>query len=193
MFINAPWDLRQLTNLETLSIDYEIIFSEDQDADPDDPDNLQFPYTLPESIEQLNIEGCKLEDDMIEHAYALLRATEKFNKLRFFELNYDTLEPADDSERDQLISLTMVAGIFEAEGIRMSIVDDEDKVLLPRPFFKVEDGPPNGGGDDWSDLSGSELGFSEGASDEDNEHDIDDEMNEDTNEKAQGRYNLRPR
>ncbi|KAG9745926.1 hypothetical protein KCU73_g7755, partial [Aureobasidium melanogenum] len=190
LFINAPWDLRDLTNLETLSLDYEIIFSEDADVDPYDPDNVKFPYNLPESIEQLNIENCKLNEDMAECACYLLDARKKFNKLKFFEVNYETLEPANDTQKDQIVKLSMVAGMFKVEGIRMSVVDDDDKMLVPPEMVKVEDGPGSDGEDDWSDMSGSELGSLEDSGDRSNE---DDRVNEDTNEETQGRYNLRPR
>ncbi|KAH0376553.1 hypothetical protein KCU92_g9716, partial [Aureobasidium melanogenum] len=190
LFINAPWDLRDLTNLETLSLDYEIIFSEDADVDPYDPDNVKFPYNLPESIEQLNIENCKLNEDMAECACYLLEARKKFNKLKFFEVNYETLEPANDTQKNQIVKLSMVAGMFKVEGIRMSVVDDDDKMLVPPEMVKVEDGPGSDGEDDWSDMSGSELGSSKDAGDRSNE---DDRVNEDTNEETQGRYNLRPR
>ncbi|KAG9526585.1 hypothetical protein KCU93_g5490, partial [Aureobasidium melanogenum] len=190
LFINAPWDLRDLTNLETLSLDYEIIFSEDADVDPYDPDNVKFPYNLPESIEQLNIENCKLNEDMAECACYLLEARKKFNKLKFFEVNYETLEPANDIQKDQIVKLSMVAGMFKVEGTKMSVVDDDDKMLVPPEMVKVEDGPGSDGEDDWSDMSGSELGSLKDAGDRSNE---DDRVNEDTNEETQGRYNLRPR
>lgn len=70
----------------------------------------------------------------------------------------------------------------------MSVVDDEDKVVIPHPLVKVGEGE-----DDWSEMSGSELDDLKDASDEDDEHDNDDKMNEDTNAETQGRYNLRPR
>lgn len=192
LFINAPWDLRQITNLETLSIDYEILFQEDPYADSNDPDNVKFPDNLPDSIGQLNIERCVLDVDIAEDACYLLEARKKFSKLKSLEINYKTLEPANDFQRDQVVKLSMVAGMFKAGGIRMGVNDDDDKVLVPPQMVKVEDGPRNGEEDDWTDMSGSELGSPESASDEDNEND-NDETNEDTDDEEQGRYNLRPR
>lgn len=192
LFINAPWDLRQLTNLETLSIDYEILFEENPYADPDEPDNVKFPDNLPESIEQLNIERCVLGVDMAEDVCYLLEARTKLSKLKSLDINYESLEPANDFQRDQIVKLSMVAEIFRAEGIRMSVNDDNDKVLMPPQMVKAEDGPRSGEEDDWSDMSGSELGSPEGATDEDDEHDNDVETNEDTSDEEQDRYNSRP-
>lgn len=131
--------------------------------------------------------------DMEECACYLLEPRKKKFTILKFGVNYETLEPANDIQRDQIVKLSVVAGMVKVEGIRMSIVDDDDKILVPPQLVKVEYRPRSDGEDDWSDISGSELGPSEGAGDEDDKHDSDDDMKEDTNEEARRRYDLRPR
>ena len=82
LFINALSDLRRLANLDTLSIDYDILFQERHpDPEPDHPDNVKFPHNLPESIERLNVENCRLDEDMARHAASLVATKQKYNKL----------------------------------------------------------------------------------------------------------------
>ncbi|KAG9673542.1 hypothetical protein KCV03_g5014, partial [Aureobasidium melanogenum] len=163
LLIHAPWDLRQLTNLETLSINHEILFAENQDTDQNRLENVKFPHNLPESIEQLKIKSCMLDGDMTEYACNLLEVRKKFNKLKFFELNYYTVEPANVTEKHQLLSMLMVAGMFKNAGIRMSVIDDDGRVLIPTPMSTVEECLRLSRDDDRSDMSASRLSASEDA------------------------------
>ncbi|THX18081.1 hypothetical protein D6D13_00375 [Aureobasidium pullulans] len=185
LFINAPFDLRRLANLDTLSFDYDILFQERHpDPEPDHPDNVKFPHNLPESIERLNVENCRLDEDMARHAASLVATKQKYNKLKFVEFNFKTLEPVNDRERDQVSGMSLTAGVYQALGRKLSIVSDDDKVVVPHPAFDPRNRRQSDQEDGWSDM------------DEDEDEDEDEEMgdNDDGNvDPDQGRYDLRPR
>ncbi|TIA23919.1 hypothetical protein D6C80_00464 [Aureobasidium pullulans] len=176
LFINAPFDLRRLANLDTLSIDYDILFQERH------PDNVKFPHNLPESIERLNVENCRLDEDMARHAASLVATKQKYNKLKFVEFNFKTLEPVNDRERDQVSGMSLTAGVYQASGRKLSIVSDDDKVVVPHPAFDPRNRRQSDQEDGWSDM--------------DEDEDEDEEMGDNDNgnvDPDQGRYDLRPR
>jgi hypothetical protein len=181
LYVTAPFDLRRLTNLETLSIDYDIVSSE-RDSRPaeDDQHNPKFPRNLPKSIQQLNIEGCRLGKNMAECASYLISAKRKYNKLKFMRCGYETLEPTNNAEKRQIVSLSMTAGVFKALGMELEI-SSEDRIVGPHPAF----GPnvhPQTSEDEWSDVSDPELGDWEDVEsdmDIDVGDDVDDDVDDD--------------
>ncbi|KAI5238127.1 hypothetical protein E4T42_09065 [Aureobasidium subglaciale] len=186
LFINAPFDLRLLASLETLSIDYDILFRE-RNSEPDHPDIVKLPHNLPESMEQLNIRNCRLDEDMAERASHLITSKRKFSKLKSLEIHFKTFEPADDLEKDELSHLSLVVGIFEALRMKLNIFSDDDKVIVSHPMFDPSNRRIRDEEEEWSDVSDSEEGSWEDESHED------EELSEDVNDDEQGRYNLRPR
>jgi hypothetical protein len=158
LFITAPFDLRRLKNLVVLSIDYEIIFSE-RETGPgeDDHNNPKFPYNLPNSIEQLNIQYCLLGEDMAECASYLLEAKHKHNKLKLLQVTYESFEPETDAIREQLLSLSCVAGIYKAMGLKMKIVSEDGRFVDPHPAFEGRNIGQRSQGE-VLDVSDSELG-----------------------------------
>jgi hypothetical protein len=169
VYITAPFDLRRLTNLETLSIDYEILFSERESRSAeDDRHNPRIPCNLPKSISQLNIEGCRLDEDMGESATELISAKRKYNKLEYLRCGYDTLKPANEAERKQVASLSITVAIYKLCGKDLRVVSDDDRVLVPHPFVDSKNHPLFT--EVFSDVSDSELGDWE---DVDSDFDID--------------------
>lgn len=219
LFIQAPFDLRGLTNLEILSIDYEIIFSErESESDEDARENVKYPYNLPESLKRLKIQYCRLDEDMASCASYLFDAgtKQKYEKLKFMQVTYETFDPQNDLEKDQILSLSCVSGIFKALGMELKVVSEDGSLVGPHPAFGYTDAAKkyrrdtlNPGGsesDDWEDMDSDDddidnLDYGHGDGDEednDNDRDTvdrdrDDEMVEDTQGEEQGRYNLRPR
>jgi hypothetical protein len=181
LHLAAPFDLRRLTNLETLSIDYEIVFSEHESRPgEDDRHNPKFPHNLPKSIQHLNIEGCMLDENMSECASYLISGRRKYSKLKFLRCGYETLKPANNTEICQIDSLSLTVGVYKA--LRMELrIDSDDTVILPHPMFDRKDHPIHSQDfqDDMSDVSGSELGSWEDVdtdSDIDVGDDVDDEI-----------------
>lgn len=139
LYIYAPFDLRRLEHLAVLSIDYEIMFSERETAPgEDDQNNPKFPYNLPKSIEQLNIQYCSLDKDMAECASYLLEVKHKYNKLKSLQVTYESFESDTDAMKEQLLSLSCVAGIYKAFGVEMRVVSEEGQVIDPHLRSRAE-------------------------------------------------------
>jgi hypothetical protein len=179
LYIYASFDLRRLEHLAVLSIDHEIMFSERETAPgEDDQNNPKFPYNLPKSIEQLNIQYCLLDEDMAECASYLLEVKHKYNKLKSLQVTYESFESDTDAMKEQLLSLSCVAGIYKAFGVEMRVVSEEGQVIDPHPAFEGRN-VGQGFQRELLDVSDSELGdFKEFTSGDDHIdicHDADDD------------------
>lgn len=211
-YITAPFDLRRLTNLVTLSIDYTIIFSERESRPGEDGrQNPKFPKNLPRSIEQLHIQCCRLDQGMSMYALCLLEARRRYKKLKTLQVTYETFEAKNAAEKKQMISLSSTVRLFKDYGLELRIESEEGQVIVPAEFEDSDAAKkyrrfvldaPDSESDDWDDVdSDDDIGFADDVDEDedgdndndDDEDDIDDEMDEETHTEEQGRYNLRPR
>jgi len=202
-YITAPFNLRRLTNLVTLSIDYAIMFSE-RESRPgeDDRQNAKFPTTLPKSIEQLHIQCCRLDQGMAMYALCLLEARRRYNKLKTLQVTYETFEVNTAAEKKQMSSLSSITKLFKAYGLELRVESEEGQVIVPSTFEDSDEtkkyrkfvlDAPASESDDWDDVdSDDDIDVADDV-DEDEDEDEDDGMHEGTHTEKQGRYNLRPR
>ena len=210
-YFTAPFDLRRLTNLVTLSIDYQIIFSE-RESRPgeDDRQNPKFPTNLPKSIEQLHVQCCRLDQGMAWAALYLLEARRRYNKLKTLQVTYETFETNTDAEKKQMISLSSTTKLYKEYGLELRVESEEGQVILPSPYEDSDAAKdyrrfvldaPDSGSDDWIDvdsdddidvLNDVDDDEDEDSDNEDDEDNVDDEMDEGIRTEEQGRYDLRP-
>jgi hypothetical protein len=181
LHIYAPFDLRRLENLEVLSIDYEIMFSERETAPGEDCENSpKFPHNLPKSIEKLNIQYCLLDEDMAECASYLLGVKHKYNKLKSLQVTYESFESDTDAMKEQLLSLSCVAGIYKAFGVEMRVVSEDGQFIGPHPVFKGRHVGQRSQGERL-DVSDSKLGDLKKFTSGDDYIDVCDDVDDDDN------------
>ena len=213
-YITAPFNLRRLTNLVTLSIDYTIIFSE-RESRPGEDDwyNPKFPKNLPRSIEQLHIQCCRLDQGMAGYALLLLEARRRYNKLKTLQVTYETFEAKTAAEKKQMISLSSTVRLFKDHGLELRIESEEGQVIVPAVFEDSDAAKkyrrfvldaPDSESDDWDDVDSDDdivIDIADDVDEEEDEEDdndndqddVDIEMDEETHTEEQRRYNLRPR